>query len=79
MDLSTTTSPVYRKYIEMAEELTSKLLIGRRFTRIALITFSSVGKSRVQFNLDRLKFFFLITEFQIPEKLLKLNPIFIAS
>ncbi|VDM21644.1 unnamed protein product [Wuchereria bancrofti] len=53
MDLSTTTNPVYRKYIEMAEELINRLLIGRRFSRIALITFSSVGKTRTQFNLDR--------------------------
>ncbi|EFO16780.1 hypothetical protein LOAG_11723, partial [Loa loa] len=53
MDLSTTTNPIYRKYIEMAEELVNSLVIGRRFSRIALITFSSVGKSRTQFNLDR--------------------------
>ncbi|MCP9265419.1 hypothetical protein DINM_020707 [Dirofilaria immitis] len=53
MDLSTTTNPVYRKYIEMAEELINRLLIGRRFSRVALITFSSVGKTRAQFNLDR--------------------------
>ncbi|VDO60148.1 unnamed protein product [Onchocerca flexuosa] len=53
MDLSTTTNPVYRKYIEMAEELINRLLIGRRFSRVALVTFSSVGKTRAQFNLDR--------------------------
>uniref|UniRef100_A0A915PN66 VWFA domain-containing protein n=1 Tax=Setaria digitata TaxID=48799 RepID=A0A915PN66_9BILA len=41
----------------MAEELINRLLIGRRFSRVALITFSSVGKTRTQFNLNRSRYF----------------------
>lgn len=56
IDLSTTTNPIYKNYIEMSEQLINRLLIGSRYTRVALITFSSVGKTHTHFNLN--KYFF---------------------
>ena len=53
MDLSSTTFPLYQHYKEMAEQLLNRLLIGPRYTRVALITFSSVGKTHTHFNLGR--------------------------
>jgi hypothetical protein len=53
MDFSTTTSPIYRDYMAMAERLLRQLYISPRHTRVALITFSSVGKTHTRFDLNR--------------------------
>jgi hypothetical protein len=52
IDFSTTTQPIYKKYIELSQRLVGKLKIGRRFTRVALIVFSTVGKTYTVFNLN---------------------------
>jgi hypothetical protein len=53
MDFSTTTSPVYRDYMAMGEKLLRQLYISPRHTRVALVIFSSVGKTHTKFDLNR--------------------------
>ena len=53
MDFSTTTSPVYRDYMAMGERLIRQLYISPRHTRVALVIFSSVGKTHTKFDLNR--------------------------
>lgn len=53
MDFSSTTQPVYKQYEILAEQLLRQLYISPRHTRVALIIFSSVGKTHTKFDLDR--------------------------
>ncbi|KAK0400083.1 hypothetical protein QR680_003346 [Steinernema hermaphroditum] len=53
MDFSTTTTPIYKEYISMAERLISRLKIGPHYTRVSLVVFSTVGKTHSVFDLKR--------------------------
>ncbi|KAE9554557.1 hypothetical protein FO519_002196 [Halicephalobus sp. NKZ332] len=53
MDFSSTTHPVYKEYQKMSEQMLRQLYISPRHTRVALIIFSSVGKTHTKFDLDR--------------------------
>lgn len=53
MDFSSTTQPVYKDYAVLAERLIRKLYISPRHTRVALIIFSSVGKTHTKFDLKK--------------------------
>lgn len=55
MDFSTTTHPVYKDYMRLAENLLSKLWVSPRHTRVALVIFSSPGKTHTEFDLKRYK------------------------
>ena len=54
-DFSTTTQPVYQDYMRLSEQLISQLYISPRHTRVAMITFSSPGKTHTQWNLNKFK------------------------
>lgn len=53
MDFSTTTQPIYQEYKKLAERLVRQLYVSPRHTRIALVTFSSVGGTYTVFDLKR--------------------------
>lgn len=53
LDMSSTTHPIYKTYEELCVKLLHKLKIGLRYTRVALITFNSVGGTFTHFDLDR--------------------------
>lgn len=53
MDFSSTTQPVYKDYAVLAERLIRQLYISPRHTRVALIIFSSVGKTHTKFDLKK--------------------------
>lgn len=53
LDFSTTTHPIYKTYQELAERLVGRLKVGLRYTRVALVVFSSVGWTQTKFDLDR--------------------------
>jgi len=54
-DFSTTTEPVYKDYIRLGEQLVSQLYVSPRHTRVALVTFSSPGKTHTHFDLKQYK------------------------
>uniref|UniRef100_A0A914CK42 VWFA domain-containing protein n=1 Tax=Acrobeloides nanus TaxID=290746 RepID=A0A914CK42_9BILA len=51
--MSSTTHPIYKNYEELCEKLLHRLKIGLRYTRVALVTFNSVGGTYTHFDLDR--------------------------
>jgi hypothetical protein len=53
LDMSSTTHPIYKVYEELCEKLLNRLKIGLRYTRVALVTFNSVGGTYTHFDLDR--------------------------
>lgn len=52
LDFSTTTQPIYQSYIALSQRLVGRLKIGPRYTRVALVVFSSVGGTYTSFNLN---------------------------
>ena len=53
LDMSSTTHPIYKIYEDLSDKLLHKLKVGLRYTRVALITFNSVGGTFTHFDLDR--------------------------
>ncbi|CAJ0583944.1 unnamed protein product, partial [Mesorhabditis spiculigera] len=53
VDLSATTLAIYDFYKEQAKALVDKLYISPRHTRVAAVSFASVGKTQTEFSLRR--------------------------
>jgi hypothetical protein len=53
IDFSRTTEPIYKRYMDLSQQLVSKLKIGKHYTRVALVLFASVGSTYTAFNLNK--------------------------
>ncbi|PIC36157.1 hypothetical protein B9Z55_015256 [Caenorhabditis nigoni] len=53
LDFSTTTDPVYNSYKDLSKRLVQQLKIGPHYTQVAAVTFATVGRTRVRFNLKK--------------------------
>lgn len=53
IDFSTTTDPVYGFYKDLSKRLVQALKVSPRHTQVAVVTFATVGRTKVQFSLKK--------------------------